>query len=188
CDLNYSMYWIPCRPQLGDSRASGPCVCEGEMSKMPWFRAYTEMVDDEKLRLLAFEDRWHFVAILCLKGQGIIDSEDPLLMRKVAVKLGIDMRTLEEVVRRLAEVGLIEAQTLQPLAWESRQMRSDVDSTAADRKRRQREREKTASKDADLDNKDAVTDTSRVTVTDVTRTEEDTDKDKEEEKEKTKNK
>lgn len=110
------------------------------MSKMPWFRAYTEMVDDEKLRLLAFEDRWHFVALLCLKGQGILDGDDPLLMRKVAVKLGLDMRTLEEVIRRLAEVGLIDSKTLQPLAWESRQMRSDADPTNAERQRRYRAR------------------------------------------------
>ncbi|EKU29717.1 hypothetical protein C660_12539 [Alcaligenes sp. HPC1271] len=56
------------------------------MSNMPWFRAYTEMVDDEKLRLLAFEDRWHYVALLCLKGQGVLDSEDTLMLRKVAVE------------------------------------------------------------------------------------------------------
>lgn len=40
----------------------------------PWLRLYTEAVDDEKLRLLAFEDRWHFIAILCCKGKGIIDE------------------------------------------------------------------------------------------------------------------
>lgn len=92
---------------------------------MPWFRMYNEAVDDEKLRLLAFEDRWHFVALLCCKGQGILEDAGPLLMRKVAVKLGIDVRTLEEVARRLAEVGLLDATTLQPVAWETRQMRSD---------------------------------------------------------------
>lgn len=153
------------------------------MSKMPWFRAYTEMIDDEKLRLLAFEDRWHFVAIMCLKGQGVLDGNDPLMMRKAAVKMGLDLRTLEEVARRLEEVGLIDKETLEPLQWESRQMRSDADTTAADRKRRQREREK-----ADLqpvENKgtnsshDDVTDESRVTVTNVTRTEVDTDKEEE---------
>lgn len=69
--------------------------------KMPWFRAYTKMVDDEKLRLLAFEDRWHFVAILCLKGAGVLDENDPLLMRKVAVKLGLDLRALDEAVRAI---------------------------------------------------------------------------------------
>lgn len=90
-----------------------------------WFRMYVEAVDDEKLRLLAFEDRWHFIALLCCKGQGLLDGSDPLLRRKVAVKLGLDSRELEEVARRLAEVGLIDAQTLQPVAWDKRQFKSD---------------------------------------------------------------
>ena len=96
------------------------------MSKpLPWFRAYTEMMDDEKLRLLAFEDRWHFVAILCMKGAGILDESGPLLMRKAAVKMGLAVRELDEVARRLSEVGLIDKDTLQPLAWDARQMKSD---------------------------------------------------------------
>ena len=95
------------------------------MTNLPWFRAYTEMVDDEKLRLLAFEDRWHFVALLCLKGQGVLDETGSLLFRKVAVKLGLDVRSVEEVARRLSEVGLIDEKTLQPIAWEARQFRSD---------------------------------------------------------------
>lgn len=94
---------------------------------LPWFRAYTDMVDDEKLRLLAFEDRWHFVALLCCKGAGLLDAGDsaPLLRRKLAVKLGLASRELEEVARRLAEVDLIDFETFQPLAWEQRQFQSD---------------------------------------------------------------
>lgn len=94
------------------------------MSNLPWFRMYTEAVDDAKLGLLAFEDRWHFFALLCCKGQGLIDGS-PLMRRKLAVKLGIDIRTLEEVARRLAEVGLINADTMEPIAWDKRQMPSD---------------------------------------------------------------
>lgn len=136
--------------------------------KLPWFRAYTEMVDDEKLRLLAFEDRWHFVALLCLKGQGVLDESDALLFRKVAVKLGVDVRTLEEVARRLAEVGLIDEKTLQPLAWDSRQFKSD---SSAERVAAYRERKKQAVK------RDGnVTVTAQDTETD---TEEETDKEKE---------
>ena len=111
--------------------------------KFPWFRLYTETVDDEKLRLLAFEDRWHFIALLCLKGQGLLDEGGPLLMRKVAVKLGLDTRALEEVARRLAEVGLIDQNTLQPLAWDKRQMKSD---SSAERVKAFRERKKQANK------------------------------------------
>lgn len=111
------------------------------MSKNPWFRLYTETVDDEKLRLLAFEDRWHFIAILCCKGAGLLDAGDSpdLLRRKIAVKLGLSPRELEEVVRRLEEVGLIDAGTFQPLAWNDRQFKSD---TSTERVKRYRERMK----------------------------------------------
>ena len=54
---------------------------------LPWLRLYTEIIDDEKLGLLAFEDRWHFIAILCLKGKGVLDGEPDteMLQRKVAL-------------------------------------------------------------------------------------------------------
>lgn len=94
----------------------------------PWFRMYSEAIDDEKLRLLAFEDRWHYIAILCCKSKGLINPDDPLLMRKLAVKLGLDMRSLEEVLRRLAEVGLIDQETADPLGWDDRQFQSDSSS------------------------------------------------------------
>jgi len=108
--------------------------------KLPWLRLYTEAVDDEKLRLLAFEDRWHYVAILCCKGQGILDEDnDSLLRRKIAVKLGVQVRELEEIVRRLSEVGLIDQETLQPCGWCKRQFASDK---STDRVRRYRENKK----------------------------------------------
>ena len=103
----------------------------------PWFRLYTETVDDEKLRLLAFEDRWHFIAILCCKGKGILDEPNQnLVRRKVAVKLGLDLATMDEVARRLAEVGLVDAVSLQPISWNKRQFSSDQDPTRNERKKR----------------------------------------------------
>ena len=57
---------------------------------LPWFRMYSEAVDDFKLRLLAFEDRWHFVALLCCKCQGLLDQgNEQMVRRAVAVKLGL---------------------------------------------------------------------------------------------------
>jgi len=98
---------------------------------------YIEAVDDDKLKLLAFEDRWHFIAILCCKGQGILDRrEGELLQRSVAAKLGLTVRELDEVARRLSEVDLIDRDTFQPLAWNERQFKSD---TSADRVRKHRE-------------------------------------------------
>lgn len=110
---------------------------------MSWFRLYSEAIDDEKLRLLAFEDRWHFVALLCCKSKGLLDSADghELKLRKIALKLGLSTRELDEVARRLAEVGLIDRTSLQPLAWDERQFQSDA---STDRVRKFRERQKQA--------------------------------------------
>jgi hypothetical protein len=105
----------------------------------PWFRLYSEAVDDEKLRLLAFEDRWHFIALLCCKNNGILDTEPGLMRRKVAVKLGLDLRELGEVARRLAEVGLIDEESMQPIKWNDRQFKSD---TSAERTKAYRDRMK----------------------------------------------
>ena len=106
---------------------------------LPWFRMYHEAVDDEKLRLLAFEDRWHYVAILCCKCAGIIDSNtDPaMLERKLSVKMGVQVRELEEIKRRLMEVNLID-ENWQPESWDKRQFRSDH-STERVRKHRQKQ-------------------------------------------------
>lgn len=140
------------------------------VSRLPWFRLYVEMIDDEKIRLLAFEDRWHYVAILCCKGAGILDTDDaaPLLRRKLCVKLGLAARELEAMADRLAELGLIDPVTFQPAGWDGRQFISDTDPTAAERKRRQRERDRVKQQPSDV---------SRVTVTNVTRTDTDTEED-----------
>lgn len=92
-----------------------------------WFRMYAEAVDDAKLRLLSFDDRWHFVAILCCKCAGILDANDApdMLARKLCVKLGLHQRELDEVARRLSEVGLIDKTTFHPTKWASRQFESD---------------------------------------------------------------
>jgi hypothetical protein len=95
------------------------------MSGLKWFRAYAGIVDDDKLRLLAFEDRWHFVALCALKCSGLLDEPDSLLRnRKIAVKLGVQVRELEEISRRLQEVGLID-KNLNPTKWDDLQYRSD---------------------------------------------------------------
>ena len=105
---------------------------------LPWFRLYHRMVDDEKLRLLAFEDRWHFVALCCLKASGLLDEADSdMRNRKIAVKLGIQVRELEEVARRLREVELID-ELLNPVAWNELQYSSD-NSTSRVKKYREKQ-------------------------------------------------
>lgn len=106
---------------------------------LPWFRLYTETVDDEKLRLLAFEDRWHYIAILCCKGANIIDGTDSvdMLERKLCVKLGVQPRELSEIQRRLIEVGLLE-NGWHPTGWGKRQFKSDHDGRERARKSREK--------------------------------------------------
>lgn len=108
---------------------------------LPWFRAYAKMVDDEKLRLLAFEDRWHFVAILCCKCAGLLDKGDalPLLRRKMGVKLGLASRDLDAMADRLAELNLIDPETFQPTGWGDRQYQSDSSYERVKRHRAKRE-------------------------------------------------
>ena len=109
------------------------------MSKMQWFRLYSRIIDDEKLRLLAFEDRWHFVALCCLKSDGLLDEPDTdLRTRRIAVKLGVQVRELDEISRRLREVELID-EGMNPLAWDELQYKSDK---STDRVKAFRERQK----------------------------------------------
>lgn len=136
------------------------------MSALPWFRVYHRMIDDKKLKLLAFEDRWHFVALCCLKASGELDEPDfTLRCRQVAVALGLAAAELDEVARRLQAVKLIDEE-LCPISWGKLQFRSDKDETAAERQRRKRQKDKALK---------PVTDVSRVTVTNVTPLDTDTE-------------
>jgi len=141
---------------------------------LPWFRVYHEIIDDDKVRLLAFEDRWHFVAVLCCKAKGILDEEQTfdMLQRRMAVRLGLQVREMEELKRRLMEVGLID-EDWQPSAWHERQRSSDSDKTAAERMRRHRQKKASGQ---DQGTTEGVTEPLRVTdrnrYGDVTRLEE----------------
>lgn len=106
-----------------------------------WLRLWVDALGDEKLGLLAFEDRWHFIAILLMKRKGMLDVNEPheLRDRKVGVKLGVGDRDRDEIRKRLIAVRLIDEQW-QPLAWGKRQFASDTDPTATERKRRQRKK------------------------------------------------
>jgi hypothetical protein len=140
--------------------------------RLPWFRMYTDFLNDPKLISLAFEDQRHFIGVLALKCDGAIDdvADGDLLDRIVAQRLWIDHAVIREVKRRLIAAGLIDARW-QPLAWEKRQARSDIDATGAERQRRYREAK---ARDA---LRNAPSDAT------VTRLEEELEVDKEEEKE-----
>lgn len=105
------------------------------MANLPWLRLYTDTIDNEKIRLLAFEDRWHYIALLCLKQQGVLDKNNDLLERKIAVKIGVQLPALSEIKKRLMDVELIDENWF-PTGWENKQFQSDS-STARVRKYRE---------------------------------------------------
>lgn len=93
---------------------------------LPWFRMYTDFLNDPKMIALSFEDQRHFIGILALKSDGALDTDcDPdLLNRIVAQRLWIDHAIIKEVKKRLVRAGLI-SDDWQPLAWNKRQFKSD---------------------------------------------------------------
>ena len=106
--------------------------------KLPWLRLYHRIIDDDKIRLLSFEDRWHFVALLCMKCEGILDDKpSELRSRKIAVKLGLRMAEADEALRRIHEVGLIDKNG-NPVRWDDLQFMSD-DSSARVKKYREKQ-------------------------------------------------
>lgn len=103
---------------------------------LPWFRMYESFAADPVIQSLAFEDQRHYVVILCLKCQGVLDRPITGTNRERVIcrGLGLDPTTANEAKRRLMEVMLID-ENWQPLGWSKRQFKSD-DSTQRVRKYR----------------------------------------------------
>ena len=104
---------------------------------MQWFRLYNDIVDNHKIRMLAFEDRWHFIAIMACHSQEL-GGGDEFFERSLAIKLGFQLRELEEIQRRLMDVNLIDANWI-PIGWDDRQFLSD-NSKARVKKYREKQR------------------------------------------------
>lgn len=115
------------------------------MNRLPWFRVHHRLIHDGKLKMLAFEDRWHFVALMCLKASGDLDDTDfTFRKRQAAIGLGLTVMEFDEVARRLQAVKLIDEE-LWPVKWEEIQCRSD---NSAERVRKHRAKKKEAEKQA----------------------------------------
>lgn len=103
---------------------------------MKWFKVHNEIIHDPKIRALAFEDRWHFVAIMCLTNDGTLDEPAELRDELVSVALGLHGVDLEKCKARLLRLRLI-GPDWKPCKWDERQESSDP--KAAERMRRYRE-------------------------------------------------
>jgi len=118
----------------------------------PWFRMYKEFALDPLIQSLAFEDQRHYVMLLCLKCDGLLDrqitqaSKERIVLRS----LGLDPITANEAKRRLLEVNLID-KNWQPLAWNKRQFISDH---STERVRKSRNNKKTGNRKETLQKQD----------------------------------
>jgi hypothetical protein len=108
---------------------------------LPWFRMYTDFLEDSKMIGIAFEDQRHFIGILALKSSGLLDQNctPEMMTRIVAQKLWIDHAIINDVKRRLMTAELIDIDW-QPIAWNKRQCVSDHDASGAERQRKFREK------------------------------------------------
>lgn len=108
---------------------------------MKWFKLYSELAQHPRLRILSFEDRWHYVSLMCAKADGTIDQKSEKLRdQMLSVHLGLTPVEMAAVKERLMDVELI-ADDWDIINWNDKQ---SADATGAARKRRQRAREKLA--------------------------------------------
>ena len=126
--------------------------------RLPWFRMYTDFLNDPKMISLAHEDQRHFIGILALKSDGALEQalDETLLDRIVAQRLWIDHGIIRDVKKRLVNAGLITTDW-NPVAWAKRQMNSDKDETNAQRQQRYRDSHKTVKLDANALHNGSVT-------------------------------
>jgi hypothetical protein len=87
---------------------------------------YAEFAGDPVIQSLAFEDQRHYVVILCLKCDGVLDRKISKEARNRIINraLGLDSVAAGEVKRRLIETRLV-TETWQPTGWNNRQYQSD---------------------------------------------------------------
>lgn len=130
-----------------------------------WFRMYHEFATDPVIQCLAFEDQRHYVVILCMKCDGLLDRKVLPSMRDRLIyrALGLDPNSAEEAKRRLSEVGLID-KNWQPKGWDKRQFQSD---SSTERSRKYRKNKESCN----------VAETSQQRHRDAPDTDTDTDKD-----------
>ena len=169
-------------PQLRGLRASSEQEAKATKEQngavmsdgLPWFRVYTNIVDNHKMRLLAFEDRWHFIAIMACKQSGIFENADAeFVNRSLAVKLGLQLPALDELKKRLKDVNLVD-KNWDVIKWEERQYKSD---SSKERQRKYREKQKVSKSVTEPKRHQNSKVTTQDTDTD-TDTESDTEKDK----------
>ena len=108
----------------------------------PWFRMYSRFIIDPDVEELSFEDQRHFVFLLCMKCDGLLDKDFGDVEKRdraIARRLGLQGEAFSFSKDRLMSSGLID-ENWQPRSWNSLQFQSDFDASGAERQRRFRDK------------------------------------------------
>lgn len=94
------------------------------MTGHPWFRMYASIVGDPVVQALSFENQRHYVMLLALKCDGLLDRDVPSKVKMMLIAKGLNVSPgdLKEIKESLREFGLIDS-NMQPIGWEKRQFR-----------------------------------------------------------------
>ena len=121
-----------------------------------WFKLYSDLPDNPRLRALPPSTQLAFVWLMCLANRGFFESgkNDFAALAWTLRCTGREGSELQKDVGRLMEAGFVDDHG-KPINWETRQGQALSD---AERKRRQRERERDShEKDAELSRDGHVT-------------------------------
>jgi predicted phage replisome organizer len=113
-----------------------------------WFRCYTEIKRDRKLRRLPIAHRWIWVVLMAIakespsEGRLLLSEDLPITVDDIADEAAVDVEEVEQAIERFKEQNMIhEEDGVYVLTnWDDRQFVSDT-STERVRKYRQRKKE-----------------------------------------------
>jgi len=128
-----------------------------------WFRLYSRIMTDPAIEFLSFEDQRHFVWLLCLKNDGVLDKkypEEDMLDKVVARKLGLQGEAFQNCKERLLRNNLV-TNKWQPKKWNALQFKTD---SSKERVKKHRLKKK---KDEEMEHDCNVTETLHVTSPDT---------------------
>jgi hypothetical protein len=110
------------------------------VSELPWFRMYSDVINDPKVMRLAEATRWHWVAVLCVacKSGGRVPPT-----RDVAFLLRMTEKAAALILTELHSAGLLDrdGDGFVPHNWDGRQFKSD---RSNERVQRHREKKRNA--------------------------------------------
>jgi len=114
---------------------------------MKWFRLYTEITRDRKLRRHDCNVRWTWIAIMCMArsspkpGYLLISEGVPATIDDIADEAAVDRDTVENAFQIFIDLNMLncEGNEYKIVHWDTRQFSTD---DAAERKREYRDKKK----------------------------------------------